>query len=101
MAVNDTYSPYSPHRGYLIKREQRWGGGTIGESFGLARAEVSHGGRDQVKSQYTLGEVDRSASLQARLQDSGRIYTTETSAGCPQHQTTVAVKTQTTCTPFN
>ena len=36
------------------------------DSLGLARAEVSCCVRDQVKAQYTMGEVD----MFARLQDS-------------------------------
>ena len=41
-------------------------------SLGLAMAEASRGGRDQVKFQYTIGEVGTSASRQATLQDSNR-----------------------------
>ena len=44
-------------------------GVTIVECLGLAMAVVSRGGRDQVKLQYTTGEVDTSANLKARLQD--------------------------------
>ena len=40
-------------------------------------AGVRHGEKGQVKLQYTMGEVDMSASLRARLQD--RIYTTKKS----------------------
>ena len=42
------------------------------ETLGLAMAEVSHGGRDNVNLQCTMAELVMSARLQARLQDSGR-----------------------------
>ena len=47
------------------------------ESLGLAMAEVSHGRKDQVKLQYTMGKVDISARRAAR-QLKG-IYTTKES----------------------
>ena len=48
----------------------------ITESLGLARTVFSHGGRDQVNMQYTMGEVDMSArklkeSAQQRSQSIG------------------------------
>ena len=52
------------HRGQLIQRKQGRGGVTIVESLGLATAEICHGGSDQVKLQYTMGDVDMSARLQ-------------------------------------
>ena len=33
------------------------------ETLGLVTAEINHGGRDQVKLQYTTGEVDMSQTV--------------------------------------
>ena len=71
------------------------------ESLGLAMAEDNHG-RDQVHLHYTMGEVDMSARLRARLPDSYRnLHNKEVGRlAWPQYQIAMQNTMLTILTPF-
>ena len=76
------------------------------ETLGLVTAELNHGGRDQVKLQYTTGEVDMSArqlkeSIQQRSQSIGLASVSDLVATVSDLVATVAMQMQTISTPFN
>ena len=69
MGVHNCYKETFTLWAVTTKETKVRGSDHLGE-FLTSQGKVSHGGRDQVHLQYTMGEVDMSARLHAGQQDS-------------------------------